>query len=115
MAILNRVFDGRRVLDGDAMSKRQLAEIINRQTQQLQALQRDRYILRSLLVAIVQAPEAFIVGAEQQVSIDLSAVERVQDSTELNVHPNPVSHRLELSTSEPPPKPLIELPTIQLH
>lgn len=115
MSIINRVFDGQRVLDGDAMSKRQMADIINRQSAQLQALQRDRFILRSLLLAIVQAPEAFIVGAEQQVSIDRAAVERVKDSTELNVHPNPISNRLELSTSEPAPKPLIELPTIQLH
>ncbi len=106
---------GQQVVKFDDISKRDLADIVNKQSQELARIERQRQLLCNLLVAIVQEPEALqFDSAPRLVRVDKAAVDRVKQNTDLHLKLR--NGFYELTHTPPELKgPKLELPTIQLQ
>ena len=91
------------VIDYDGIDKRDLAELVNRQSAQLQQSERQRAILFRVLVAIARDPAVVRPIERGYAVVDRAAVEAVDlAATRLNIHP--LETYLEIVTIDEPPR-----------
>ena len=90
-------------LDFHLMSKRELAHLVNQQSDQLQTSERQRAMLFRVLVAITRDPAIVRVVDRYVAAVERSAVEAVDlASTRLNTHLR--DGYLELVAIDEPPR-----------
>lgn len=103
-------FGGPKRMHISDVSKEQLARAVNDQAATIKRLDHNlKYVVRCLL-AITQSPEAFKVTAEGVATIEIAAVDRVKDQTD--IHITPKGSVLELRHTLPEDKGVIEVPHI---